>query len=197
MKCWFELICMFNEESHASHKTMLRMIAKVLQGLNEILQDQRILTWHFFSEPHGDICLRIKADSSDHESLKGMLKRELIAMDIESPFIYHFRFSGYEDEVAYGECWEEVSWLFEAGSKLALGLIRKSAPKLLNPAKLVHCLLNSWGFSRDEELEFYRACADIQLSTGIMELSIPCRKYILGGFYDYCEGSASSESCRR
>jgi hypothetical protein len=73
-----------------------------------------------------------------------------IVVRVENPGITGDEWNAGQDEHLYGNAWPEVKAFFHAGSGVAL-VVEGDEWK---QRKMVHCLLNSWGMTAEQELRF-------------------------------------------
>lgn len=90
-------------------------------------------SFHFFHEPwHPD----------------GIVVRLLDGTGVPDEYLWDVG----PDEALFGDDWPTVYRLFECGSRLALAHPDEKTPWLHR--KMVHCLLNSWGYGLLDETRF-------------------------------------------
>ena len=128
------------------------VIRRVVKPVVDKFQRQ-LETFHFFFEPH--LLLRIKADERClADGVKPYVEQILSSMNALSPSVHidpH-----YTEEPDYGDGWDVATKIFELGSKSAILRAEADANNIrlgpqFNEGKLLHLVLNQWGYSVYQE----------------------------------------------
>jgi len=124
---------------------LLASMKQIRVVLMKAMEDGLITHFHFFlDEPWSDICLRIETD---------------VVAEVEARFDGFGEwqdFDRFNEEQEWYPFWDDFKHLFQAVSQWSLDFVaKKERPKLCTAAKLVHCMLNTLGYSRFDEMEAY------------------------------------------
>jgi hypothetical protein len=148
---WVEIRLWFSRFDLTCYKRLLLSFIKPV--IKELKNKQALKTFHFFFEPEPHLLFRIELCTEDAASeIKKLVRnyRKSIEDFIDSSRENEL-FADYPGEAEdFGEDgWEIAKKVFECGSEMAIGKLdldfRKG--KKLQVGKLLHCLLNSLGYS--------------------------------------------------
>lgn len=118
--------------------------------IDSYLKLHELTSWHYFlDEPWGPVALRLETESSAVTPPKCFFGEDLLSWTQD-------KFLEEKMEIPrYGKAWTPLKHLLHAASEFGLWLaLNDERPDLLNPRKIIHCLLNTLGYCHKDEIHF-------------------------------------------
>ena len=128
-------------EIFLSTEVTLTKLVEIIPNIEEVFPWEG--RFYFFYE--GDVNL-IRTTSYNKAN---WLAKKLFLTSVERELPNH-------DTEGFGDHWPKVIKLFEANTSLAISLIKNEKREpLLHTGKIIHCLMNTLGYEREDEIDSY------------------------------------------